>query len=130
MEDENDNPPLLSRSTYEGRVAENSPPGTLVSIWPQPISATDADENANADFSYSLQGNQSDLFSLDPHSGILTVNSPLDREFKDKYKLRVLAKDRGNSVKNFLRITYLFKFNKYPHLLVILKIANKNLKLC
>ena len=99
VEDENDNPPVLSRSSYEGHVAENSPPGTLVSFWPHPITATDTDENANADFSYSLQGNHSELFTLDSHSGILTVNKPLDREHQDKYKLRVLVKDRGKSPK-------------------------------
>ncbi|XP_065213230.1 cadherin-89D isoform X2 [Planococcus citri] len=97
VEDENDNPPVFERQWYEGRVEENASPGTEVQL-EVPLKITDADAGPNAIFIVAVKGNGSEAFMIDQKTHKITVRdgTMLDRETKDTYNLRLIAKDRGN----------------------------------
>nr|CAD7427729.1 unnamed protein product [Timema monikensis] len=96
VEDENDNPPVFDRSSYEGRIQENSPSGSEVKL-DHPIKASDADLGGNAQFTFTLHGDGSELFSVEQPTGRVYLRAgTLDREEKTIYLLRVVARDKGN----------------------------------
>ncbi|CAG0897539.1 unnamed protein product [Darwinula stevensoni] len=90
--DENDNPPTFSDPEYRGYIQENSPPGTLVDIKPK-IRVFDADEGENALYWLILQGNDKELFELNPQRKqiFLAPTAKLDREVKATYNLLLVA---------------------------------------
>ena len=106
--DINDNPPIFTCAPdCHGDVSENSGPGTSV----MEMTATDLDDSAvgqNAVLSYRILGNAgvdgvvriggvaSDMFSINPGTGTITVAmSGLDREQVESYFLVVEARDGG-----------------------------------
>ncbi|XP_040042590.2 protocadherin-23 [Gasterosteus aculeatus] len=90
VEDVNDRRPVFSESIYNASVAENRDPGEPVIR----VSATDDDSEENAVVWYSLlPGAGYELFSIDPHSGLITTTSQLDREQQHHFTLRVQARD-------------------------------------
>lgn len=100
VEDENDNAPVFERSSYEGHIAENSPGGTKVML-DYPIRATDADVGHHAQFTFTLHGDGSELFTVEQASGqVFFKGSHLDREEKALYLLRIVARDKGKPVHN------------------------------
>lgn len=76
--DVNDNGPVFDPPEVIGYVSENEPAGTSVMT----LSATDPDLPPNgAPFTYKLiGGRQSDVVTLDKHSGVLRTTKSLDRE--------------------------------------------------
>ncbi|KAM9332560.1 protocadherin Fat 3 [Pholidichthys leucotaenia] len=88
--DVNDNPPLFSSTQYLASVFENAAPKALLTR----IQASDPDEGLNRTVIYSLVDSISGLFSIDPVTGILILEKPLDRESRDAYRIRVEATDR------------------------------------
>lgn len=76
--DVNDNGPVFDSPEVIGYVSENEPAGTSVMT----LSATDPDLPPNgAPFTYKLiGGRQSDVVTLDKHSGVLRTTKSLDRE--------------------------------------------------
>ena len=96
VEDDNDNAPVFEHPSYEGHVEENSPIGTEVKL-NYLIHATDADVGNHAQFTFTLHGDGSELFTVDQGSGRVFVKGlALDREDKHLYLLRVVARDKGN----------------------------------
>ncbi|XP_074866168.1 protocadherin gamma-B5-like [Carettochelys insculpta] len=92
--DANDNPPVFSDQMYKVSLRENRPQGALVLH----VTATDADEGANAQITYSfssLPQSARRLFALDPASGRITTQGVLDFELKSSYTLGVEARDGG-----------------------------------
>ncbi|XP_041711685.2 protocadherin Fat 1a isoform X3 [Coregonus clupeaformis] len=89
--DANDNSPVCEKSLYTERVPEDFPAGRLI----LQVSATDADIRSNAHISYELQGPGAELFTIDPDTGELKTQQPLDREEQDEYRLTVRALDGG-----------------------------------
>lgn len=92
--DVNDNQPLFNQSRYSATVPENATSGTGVLR----VFATDADSGENGQISYSINRRQSDresFFVVDPKTGIISVNRPLDFETKDVHELVVVARDNG-----------------------------------
>ncbi|XP_072481071.1 protocadherin Fat 4 isoform X1 [Notamacropus eugenii] len=85
--DVNDNSPVFIPEEYSPTVLENAPSGTTV----MRLNATDADSGSNAVTAYSLQSSDSDLFVIDPNSGIITTQGFLDYETKQSYHLTVKA---------------------------------------
>ena len=85
--DINDNGPDFASSEVIGYVSENEPAGTTIMT----LTATDPDLPPNgAPFSYRLiGGRQSDLVSLDKHSGVLRTTKSLDRETTQQLDLLV-----------------------------------------
>lgn len=78
---------------------ENASPGTEVQL-EVPIKITDADAGVNAMFIVAVKGNGSEAFMIDQKTHKITVRdgSMLDREHKDTYHLRLIAKDRGKII--------------------------------
>lgn len=85
--DVNDNGPDFASSEVIGYVSENEPAGTIIMT----LTAMDPDLPPNgAPFSYRLiGGRQSDLVSLDKHSGVLRTTKSLDREMTQQLDLVV-----------------------------------------
>ncbi|XP_050427900.1 cadherin-89D [Adelges cooleyi] len=96
VEDENDNAPEFQKASYEGSVLENSLDGTLVNL-NAPIKTFDRDFGPNSMYSLILQGEGSEMFTINKESGTVTVsNFLLDRETRSVYHLKIVATDRGN----------------------------------
>lgn len=85
--DVNDNGPVFDPPEVVGYVSENEPAGTSIMI----LSATDPDLPPNgAPFTYRLiGGRQSDMVTLDKHSGILRTTRSFDRETMPQLDLMV-----------------------------------------
>ncbi|KAL7848432.1 hypothetical protein AOLI_G00231500 [Acnodon oligacanthus] len=98
--DVNDNSPVFSQSLYKVKVNENVPFGAQVLS----LSATDLDEGVNGEIVFATvrQGSAkgSDLFSVDPESGVITVKGEIDYEENAAVELRVEAKDKGQPPKS------------------------------
>lgn len=90
---ENDNNPKFNQSRFYVSVAENSPVLTSVTT----IFASDVDSFGQLTYSIeSVQpANQSDAFSVDLTSGVITTADDLDRELIDRYVLQVKVIDGG-----------------------------------
>lgn len=93
LTDVNDNPPKWDRSTYDGYVAENLPPGTSVMT----LSAHDADSAPNSATGYSIIGGDKQMFRLHARTGELTTLKSFDYEEKSEYVLDVVASNEGDS---------------------------------
>ncbi|KAF7415031.1 hypothetical protein HZH68_003520 [Vespula germanica] len=91
--DVNDNGPIFEPPEVIGYVSENEPAGTSVMT----LSATDPDLPPNgAPFTYRLVGGrQSDMVTLDKHSGVLRTTRSLDRETMPQLDLVVEVEDSG-----------------------------------
>ncbi|EEC00768.1 conserved hypothetical protein, partial [Ixodes scapularis] len=95
IQDVNDNQPIFNQSRYFATVAENATVGASVLR----VFATDADSAENGRVSYSINRRQSDrenMFAIDPDTGVISVNKPLDFEAKDVHELVVVARDGGD----------------------------------
>ncbi len=68
-------------------VAENTAANTNIG---SAVSATDADEDT---LTYSLDGTDASVFSIDSSSGLLITNAALDYETKDSYSLTITVSD-------------------------------------
>ncbi|XP_050293822.1 fat-like cadherin-related tumor suppressor homolog isoform X3 [Anthonomus grandis grandis] len=88
----NDNAPVFSQMSYSARIREDAHVGDKI----LQIVATDLDSNENGDITYSIiSGDDLRQFSIDPKSGYVSVQNPLDRETLANYVLEILAKDNG-----------------------------------
>ncbi|XP_070994680.1 protocadherin-19-like isoform X6 [Oncorhynchus clarkii lewisi] len=104
--DSNDNNPVFDQPVYTVNVMENSPINTLVID----LNATDPDEGTNGEVVYSFNSyvteKTRDVFKIDPRTGIITVNGPLDYEVTHIYEIDVQAKDLGpNSIPAHCKVT-------------------------
>lgn len=94
VQDVNDNQPVFNQSRYVARVPENATVGTVVVT----VGATDADSGDNGRIRYHINRRQSDrdaMFSIDPATGTVAVNRPLDFETAELHELVVVARDMG-----------------------------------
>lgn len=109
VEDENDNPPVFDRQWYEGSIEENSPPGSEVKL-ETPLRIHDADAGINAHFSVNIKGNGSDLFVMDQKTLKIAVKegAVIDREYRDVYYLRLVARDKG--LRQFSQLSRIYRF--------------------
>lgn len=91
--DENDNPPEFTEDLYQGSILENSRPGETI------VTLTTADKDVSVDnrqiVCYITDGDPLGQFSVTAADDEWRVisRSPLDREDKDKYTLRIMATD-------------------------------------
>ena len=88
--DENDNVPKFEQDIYKAEISENMVNNATVTQ----ISATDRDLGDNALITYKIVSDD-DHFSINPISGIVTVNKPLDRERHPFYTVLIRAADKG-----------------------------------
>lgn len=95
--DENDNAPVFSSSIYKAAVQENNMAGYHV----LKVSASDDDLDFSGRVSYYLSDfidhePKTELFSIHPKTGIITVEQPLDYEESQAYTFIVVAIDHGH----------------------------------
>ncbi|KAM3964103.1 cadherin-related tumor suppressor fat [Aphomia sociella] len=93
VQDVNDNSPDFERQSYKTSVKENLPSGTVI-LFPK---ATDKDLGNNAKIRYSLFGDKSERFLIDPANGVIFTNATLDREERDTYYLIIMAQDSSTT---------------------------------
>ncbi|KAG8579402.1 hypothetical protein GDO81_010869 [Engystomops pustulosus] len=91
--DVNDNAPIFTQSLMEVTFKENNSPDDIV----MEVSASDADSGSNAQISYSILADPTTrgIFSINPDSGLIRVNTVLDREAVEQYNFHVVAADKG-----------------------------------
>lgn len=89
--DINDHAPVFAQSVVEVHFAENNSPGERVVT----VVATDADSGKNAEIAYSLDPAAAGPFYIDADNGDIRATGVLDREQRERYELRVIAKDKG-----------------------------------
>lgn len=89
--DINDHAPAFAQSVVEVHFAENNSPGERVVT----VVATDADSGKNAEIAYSLDSAANGPFYIDADNGDIRATGILDREQRERYELRVIAKDKG-----------------------------------
>ena len=88
--DKNDNRPVFRQSNYIVPVRENASVSSMITR----IQATDKDKGPNRKVSYRLVG--SDLFTVQPRTGIIVLEKPLNKKVKSSHSLTVEAYDDGN----------------------------------
>ncbi|XP_066139053.1 cadherin-86C [Euwallacea fornicatus] len=94
LRDMNDNPPQFVKSEFTGSVPEHAIVGTTVLI----VEAADIDREPGSKIRYvDLLGPGSDLFTLEPDTGLITVanSANLDAETYPKIVLEVRAADEN-----------------------------------
>ncbi|XP_041948181.1 protocadherin gamma-A9-like isoform X50 [Alosa sapidissima] len=92
--DVNDNAPVFTQKIYKATLTENALRGTKLVT----VTATDADDGSNSVIRYYMSHTMeglTDLFSIDPQSGDITVDGVVDYEISSRYELDVQAKDQG-----------------------------------
>ena len=89
VQDSNDNRPQFENTPYFISVVENTDLQSEVFT----VSASDADSGTNGDIEYSVLA--TNLFSIDPASGILILVQPLDFESVQSVSFSVMATDLG-----------------------------------
>eukprot|EP00118_Oscarella_pearsei_P004025 m.16707 g.16707 ORF g.16707 m.16707 type:complete len:3154 (+) comp27089_c0_seq1:214-9675(+) len=94
IEDENDSSPTFKGMPYIASIEENRPFNTTVYT----VSAEDADIGDNGAITFSIQ-QTSNLFSIDPKSGVVRTAAIIDFETTEFVLLKVLATDHGTSPK-------------------------------
>lgn len=106
---------------------ENSVPGTEVKL-EVPLKIQDADAGTNAHFAVYIKGNGSDLFAIDQKTFKISVKdgAVIDREYRDMYYLRLIARDRGNTLIIYYLTTLLGSILK--HTLALLNAAEAHSK--
>ncbi|XP_063060967.1 protocadherin-16 [Engraulis encrasicolus] len=94
VQDINDNAPVFNQSRYHATISENLQPGNnIVQVF-----ASDADEGDNGLILYEINRRQSDpdhYFVIDPRTGVITLNKPLDFEMRRVHELVVQARDNA-----------------------------------
>ena len=99
IDDENDNYPQFTRSSYTVDVSEDIDPTGQPII--AEIKATDIDSGTNAMIQYSITGgNPAGIFAIDARTGQLSLLTTLDYEMLDSYRLSIRAQDEGRPSKS------------------------------
>ncbi|XP_052825800.1 protein dachsous isoform X1 [Octopus bimaculoides] len=92
--DSNDNHPVFPMSLYNATVMENITVGTSILR----VTATDLDsgENGKIRFSLNQKPDLEEHFVINPVTGVISVNKPVDFEKRRVYNLIVIATDNGS----------------------------------
>lgn len=94
IEDVNDNAPVFDNLTYTAEVLEGLPVGTSVIQ----VSAFDRDTGRNKDVTYQIVDrgeNETEIFKMDPLSGLLVTSQVLDFENTKQFRLKIRVTDNG-----------------------------------
>jgi protocadherin Fat 1/2/3 len=90
INDINDNAPVFDQKVFTASMREDTPIGAIASK----IHATDLDAlPINKKLTYEIL--DSDVFTIDPDSGIVRLAQELDREIQALYNLTIRATDQG-----------------------------------
>lgn len=93
LRDVNDNAPEFERSTWETSVPENSVKGTQLAVF----TATDKDHGGLSKVRYAIDrsSDRRKQFAINPKSGAVTIQRPLDREESPRMTIKIIAMDDG-----------------------------------
>lgn len=93
LRDVNDNPPEFDKSSQEVTVMENAAKETQLAIF----TARDPDQGGNSKVRYSIDRStdRRKQFAINPKTGRITVQRPLDREDQPRVSIKVIATDDG-----------------------------------
>lgn len=93
LKDVNDNPPQFENPTVEVAVPESSPIGTQLVTF----NASDPDQDGRSKVRFSIErsSNRRKQFTINPRTGTVTVQRPLDREEQPRMSVKVVATDDG-----------------------------------
>ncbi|KAM4700502.1 protocadherin Fat 3 isoform 2-T2 [Discoglossus pictus] len=94
LDDVNDCSPVFIPSSYNSKVLEDLPVGTVIS-W---LETQDPDLGLGGQVRYSLVNDYNGRFEIDKTSGAIRLNKELDYEKQQFYNLTVRAKDKGRPV--------------------------------
>ncbi|KAJ8667841.1 hypothetical protein QAD02_009504, partial [Eretmocerus hayati] len=102
VHDHNDHAPTFTSELVQAKVYETAPLGTAV----VQVIAIDQDRGENAEITYSLtSGNVGNVFSIDPHLGLIRLARELDLSSASEYMLLIKASDHGSpSLSNSLPV--------------------------
>ncbi|KAL0973120.1 hypothetical protein UPYG_G00199240 [Umbra pygmaea] len=95
VQDLNDNAPVFNQSRYHAIISENLQPGSTI----LQVFASDDDQGNNGLVLYEINRRQSDqdcYFVIEPHTGVITLNKPLDFEMRRVHELVVQARDNAS----------------------------------
>ena len=90
IQDKNDNKPVFLQTSYEVPVRENASVSSMITR----VQATDLDKGPNRKVSYRLD--ETDMFSVQPRTGIIVLEKPFNKKLKSTHSLTVEAYDDGN----------------------------------
>ena len=90
--DSNDNLPVFKQKVYRSKLRLSDPAGGQV----LQVHATDSDQGKNADIRYRLHRDASDMFKVDPHSGLISTKSVFHLDQATQIQFRVIAYDQGS----------------------------------
>lgn len=90
--DANDNSPEFYPQQYLVAVPENLELGSSV----VQVTATDEDEDQNAQVTYSIKSGAEGAFEIEEETGIIRLRTGLNSARRAHYKLKVAAKDKGD----------------------------------
>lgn len=102
--DVNDEAPYFSPLMYYPEVPENKPSGTTVVN----VTAIDPDSDGSGLMYKITKGNDDNLFSIDPRTGVIKTLRPLDRESQAEHTLTVVVSDGGKPEK-FATVSFTVK---------------------
>lgn len=91
--DINDNPPVFTRTSFSATVNETLPIGSPI----LQVTASDEDAGPNGQIIYEInrQRNPEEFFVIDPLTGVLSLNKPLDYESQQMHTLLLYARDNA-----------------------------------
>jgi protocadherin Fat 4 len=91
--DENDNSPTFTSTKYEVYISDKTKAGQFVFG----AKATDDDIDANSKITYSLTGEHSKNFTINPETGVIKASQDLSKSSTNIFNLEIEAKDGGKS---------------------------------
>ncbi|XP_041474294.1 protocadherin Fat 1-like isoform X3 [Lytechinus variegatus] len=95
VQDINDNSPVCAQTLYTENIRENLASGHYILH----VTASDADIGSNAEITFSLEGEGSELFTIekdqDQNTGTVRTSGTLDYEAQQFYRFQVIASDGG-----------------------------------
>ncbi|XP_056327798.1 protocadherin beta-11-like isoform X4 [Danio aesculapii] len=91
--DVNDNSPVITMTSFSGKIQEDSPAGTVVAL----ISVQDLDSGKNGQVRLGLEQNSPFTIKPSPRKYYtLVTDAPLDREKVSSFNLTLIATDEGS----------------------------------
>ena len=96
--DANDNSPEIIFPDQHNDTVHISNKARLGTVFTR-IIATDADISDNAKLVYNIEGDQEQLFDIDPNQGALQVNKDLSHHLDSRITLNLIVSDSGNPIR-------------------------------
>ncbi len=121
--DANDNAPVFTQKVYKATLTENAAMGVKLTT----VSATDADEGSNGHVTYYVASKDDivrNMFSIDQHSGDVTVNGLVDFEKASHYQIDIQAKDQGGLSDSCKLIIDVLDINDNKPVISLLSMSN------